>query len=60
MASPSQVQGWGRKKNERNSSLIEAVYEMIDKRAITPVKCHIAEVLQFISCDKQERNGSQH
>ena len=26
-----------KKKNDRNSGLIEAVYEMIDKRAITPV-----------------------
>ena len=54
-----QVVGKKQQKNERNSSMIEAVYEMIDKRAITPVQCHIARVLQFISCDKQGRNDSQ-
>ena len=43
----------------RNRVLIETVYEIIDKRAITPVKCHIAGFLQFISCVKQGRSGSQ-
>ena len=33
------------KKNKKNTGhtavFIKAVYQMIDKRAITPVKCHI-------------------